>query len=117
MEGIRLALDPGTGRNAVPVRSAILGAALAVTVTIATVTFGASLDTLVSHPALYGWNWTYALCSCGSSAYIPRQRAAALLDHDPAVAAWTGVYFANLVAVVPGRVAARTPAGLLLRAE
>ena len=95
VEGIRLALDPGTGRNAVPVRSAILGAALAVTVMIATVTFGASLDTLVSHPALYGWNWTYALCSCGSSTYIPRQRAAALLDHDPAVAAWTGIYFAT----------------------
>ena len=95
VEGIRLALDPGTGRNAVPVRSAILGAALAVTVMIATVTFGASLGTLVSHPALYGWNWTYALCSCGSSTYIPRQRAAALLDHDPAVAAWTGIYFAT----------------------
>jgi len=97
VEGVRLALDPGTGRNAVPVRSAILGAALAMVVLIATVTFGASLDTLVSHPALYGWNWTYALCSCeGSTVYIPEQRAAALLDHDPAVAAWTGIYYATV---------------------
>jgi hypothetical protein len=96
VEGVRFALDPGTGRNAVPVRSAILGAALAMTVTIATVTFGASLDTLVSHPALYGWNWTYALCSCNGTPYIPEQRAAALLDRDPAVAAWTGIYFGTL---------------------
>ena len=92
VEGIRLAADPGAGRNAVPVRSAMLGAALAMIVMIATVTFGASLATLVSRPALYGWNWTYALAS-GTSTYVSRQRAAALLDHDRAVAAWTGVYY------------------------
>ena len=86
VEGIRLALDPGAGRNAVPVRSAILGAAMAMIVMLATATFGSSLATLVSHPALYGWNWTYALAS-GTPTYIPRARAAALLDHDPAVAA------------------------------
>ncbi len=82
VEGVRLAVDPGSGRSAVPVRSAMLGAALAMIVTVATVTFGASLDTLVSHPALYGWNWTYALSS-GYPTYVPRPRAAALLDHDP----------------------------------
>jgi len=59
---------------------------------VATVTFGSSLDTLVSHPALYGWNWTYAL-SPGNPSYIPRARAAALLDRDRAVATWTGVWF------------------------
>jgi hypothetical protein len=93
-EGIRLAVDPGAGRNTVPVRSAILGAVLALIVISATVTFGASLNTLVSRPRLYGWNWTYAL-SAGNPTYIPRPRAAALLDHDPAVAAWTGVYYAT----------------------
>jgi hypothetical protein len=41
----------------VPVRSAIVGTALALEVVIPTGTFGASLDTLVSHPPLYGWNW------------------------------------------------------------
>ena len=94
VEGVRLAVDPGSGRSAVPVRSAMLGAALAMIVTVATVTFGASLDTLVSHPALYGWNWTYALSS-GYPPYVPRPRAAALLDHDRSVAAWTGVYYAT----------------------
>ena len=94
VEGARFALGPGGGRDAVPVRSAILGTALAMIVAVATVTFGASLDTLVSHPALYGWNWTYAL-SAGNPTSISQQRAAAVLDHDPSVAAWTGVYFAT----------------------
>ena len=94
VEGARFALGPGGGRDAVPVRSAILGTALAMIVAVATVTFGASLDTLVSHPALYGWNWTYAL-SAGNPTSISQQRAAALLDHDPSVAAWAGVYFAT----------------------
>ena len=58
--GIRFALEPGSEADAVPVRSAVLGAVLTVTVVIATVVFGASLDSLVSHPRLYGWNWNYA---------------------------------------------------------
>jgi hypothetical protein len=93
--GIRFALDPGAGRSTVPVRSAIVGAALAMVVVVATVIFGTSLNTLISHPALYGWNWTYTL-SRGNPTYIPQQRAAAFLDHDPGVAAWTGIYFATL---------------------
>lgn len=94
--GVRFALEPGVGRNSVPVRSAIVGAALAVMVVIATVTFGASLNTLVSHPALYGWNWNYELESPEGGGYIPAHRATQLLSHDPDVAAWTGVYFDSL---------------------
>jgi len=90
--GIRFALEPGSGRNAVPVRSAILGAALAVIVVVATVTFGASLNTLVSRPALYGWNWDYALTGVDGSS-IPRAQAAGLLDRTGSVAAWSGVYY------------------------
>ena len=52
--GIRFALEPGVGRNTVPVRSAIFGAVLAVVIVTSTITFGASLQTLVSKPALYG---------------------------------------------------------------
>ena len=90
-EGVRLALDPRTERGRAPVRSAILGTVLATVVLLATITFGASLTTLVSHPALYGWNWTYALSS--GVVYIDRAHAATVLDHDPEVAAWTGVWF------------------------
>lgn len=93
VEGIRLALDSGAERSRVPVRAAILGTVLAMIVTVATVTFGASLQTLVSRPALYGWNWSYVLSS--GITYIPRDRAAALLDRDPGVAAWTGIYYAT----------------------
>ena len=92
--GIRFALEPGSGRTAVPVRSAIVGTAMAMAVVVATVVFGASLDTLVTHPALYGWNWTYELRSgYAGVSNIPEQHAAELLHDDANVATWTGVYF------------------------
>ena len=48
--GLRFSLERGRGRTAVPVRSALLGAVLAVDVIVATLTFGSSLATLDSHP-------------------------------------------------------------------
>jgi hypothetical protein len=90
--GVRFALERPSERDAAPVRSALVGAVLAVTIVVATLTFGSSLDTLVSHPSLYGWNWNYALTSNGSS--VPPQ-AAKLLNTDPYVAAWSGDNFAN----------------------
>ena len=81
--GVRFALEPGRGRNAVPVRSAILGAALAIVVVVSTLTFGASLHTLVSRPALYGWNWDYELSGGGGVGNIPQQLAAKALDARP----------------------------------
>jgi len=89
--GLRFALDPGRGRTAVPVRSALFGTTIAVVVVVATLTFGSSLTTLVSHPALYGWNWSYAL---SSNSDVPPQ-AESLLAHDRDVAAWSDVNFAN----------------------
>ena len=77
-----------------PVRSALIGAALAVAVVVATVTFGSSLGTLDSHPALYGWNWTYAINSPGTDNVPPA--VGRLLSRDPDVAAWTGYSFANI---------------------
>ena len=94
--GIRFALEPGVGRSTVPVRSAILGAILALTVVVTTVTFGSSLNTLVSRPALYGWNWTYDMDGGGGLGDIPGRPVAALLNADHFVAHWTGVYFSTL---------------------
>jgi MacB-like periplasmic core domain/FtsX-like permease family len=92
--GLRLALDPGSRGNAVPVRSAILGAVLAVAVLVGTITFGASLDNLVSHPALYGWNWNEALLSgFAGQEDLPQARVTQLFDKDPYVAAWSGANF------------------------
>ena len=92
--GIRFAFEPGAD-NA-PVRSATLGATLAIVVVIATVVFGSSFSALVSHPALYGWNWTYALEGGGGIGDIPQHSAAALLKHDKQVSAWSGYYYAYL---------------------
>ena len=89
--GVRFALEPGRGRTAVPVRSALFGTALAVLIVVATLTFGSGLDTLVSHPDLYGWNWSYAI----SSNYLVPPQSWTLLDKDPDVAALSGVSFAN----------------------
>ncbi len=91
--GIGFALDPGSGRTSVPVRSALLGTALAVLTVVATLTFGSSLQTLVSHPALYGWNWSYALQSANGGNVPPQVER--LLNHDPDVAAWSAFSFAN----------------------
>lgn len=94
--GVRFALEPGAGRSAVPVRSALLGAILAVTVVVSTVTFGSSLHTLVTRPALYGWNWVYDMDGGGGLGDIPAQASARLLNADPLVSAWTGVYYSTL---------------------
>ncbi len=97
--GLRFALQPGSETDAVPVRSAIFGAALAVIVLIATATFGASLDHLVSTPRLYGWNWNYALSGGdgGGGGDIPGKQSARLLAHDHYLSAYSGVYFVNLI--------------------
>ena len=58
--GVRFALDPGTGRASVPVRSAMLGLAVAVAAVAGAVTFGANLLRLVDTPSLYGQDWNIA---------------------------------------------------------
>jgi hypothetical protein len=92
--GLRSALGSGSARSAAPVRSALLGTVVAVVVIVTSVTFGASLNALVSQPSLYGWNWDYALLAGFSGAEnLPAAETSALLDHDPSIAHWTGVYF------------------------
>ncbi len=54
--GVGLATRPGRGRRAVPVRSVLITATLGVALLVATLTFGHSLDQLVSDPERYGWN-------------------------------------------------------------
>ena len=91
--GLRFALESGRGRSAVPVRSVMLGAVLAIIVVTATLTFGASLNTLISHPGLYGWNFDYALYSTDGYGPVPSRVVQPLLARDPTVASTTGVYF------------------------
>jgi hypothetical protein len=87
--GVRLALEPGRGRTAVPIRSAIAGAAAAVCAVVAVGVFGASLARLVGTPAAYGWTWDI---SVGNFASPPEaRRAARILDATPGVDAYAGV--------------------------
>ncbi len=58
--GVRFVLNPGRGRNSVPVRSTLLGLAIAVAAVGAAVTFGANLLRLVDTPVLYGQTWDVA---------------------------------------------------------
>jgi len=55
--GTRQALDGGRGRTAVPVRTTVMAAALAVATLTTALTFGSSLDHLLGTPRLYGWSW------------------------------------------------------------
>jgi hypothetical protein len=91
--GVRFALEPGRGRTAVPVRSVIAGAVLAALVGTATLTFGASLSALISHPALYGWNFSYAMFAMDGYGPLPASYVGPKLAADRSVAATTGVYF------------------------
>jgi ABC-type antimicrobial peptide transport system permease subunit len=55
--GVAMAFEPGHGKTAVPVRSALAGSVIAVAALAAAAVFGASLVGLVSTPHDYGQNW------------------------------------------------------------
>jgi hypothetical protein len=88
-----MALEPGEGRSAVPVRSALLGSILAVALVVTTVTFGSSLQTLVSSPSLYGWNWSYILNPIGSGGGNVPKVTFAMLHRDRYVASYSGASY------------------------
>lgn len=63
--GVRLALDPGRGRRAVPVRTAIAVGVVAIAATAVAVGFSSSLNRLRDTPRLYGWSWDAQLGATG----------------------------------------------------
>jgi hypothetical protein len=69
--GTRLALQPGLGANATPVRSVLASLVLVVATVTATFAFGANLQRWTTTPHLYGWNWDAAIGSGFGS--IPRE--------------------------------------------
>lgn len=82
--GVRLALEPGGGRDSVPVRSTLLGVTLAIVVLAAAVTFAASLNHLLDTPRLYGLVWDTQLTTYGSGPSL-RGEVAQQLRQDPRV--------------------------------
>jgi hypothetical protein len=79
VSGIRMAFEPGRGRTAVPVRSAIVGMVAAVAAVVATLVFGSSLSHVVGDPAVAGWNWDVTVGNPHSgdvrALAVPRLRA------------------------------------------
>ena len=86
--GIRMALEPGHGRTAVPVRATIAGAVIGLAAIAATATFAANMDRLLETPRLYGRAWDVTFD--GSFGPIPAPRVRPVLEDHPAVAAWSG---------------------------
>ena len=68
--GLRMALEPGRGRTAVPVRSAYLGAVFGVVGVIAVLVFASSLGQLVVTPRLYGSTWDFQAADTNFNATV-----------------------------------------------
>ncbi len=82
--GVRMALEPGRGPSAVPVRTAIVGVTVGVSVLAAALTFGASATHLLDTPRLYGWNWDLAVTNYGDGPDLGRE-AKPVLAREPAI--------------------------------
>jgi hypothetical protein len=91
--GTRFALEPGAGRQAVPVRSVLAGTIIGVTTLVATLSFASGLHTLIQRPSLYGWNWNVAVSPGGGQ--FPLEDMARL-RRDPDVESVWGVENADV---------------------
>ena len=85
--GARLAMEPGGGRTAVPVRAALAGTTLSVLAVTAAFTFGANLLHLVHTPRLYGQAWDAAI-DLQFSPILPSQ-AQSLFGTIPGITGWS----------------------------
>jgi len=100
--GVRMAFEPGRGRTAVPVRSAVAGVIVAVASVVAAVVFGTSLITMVGTPHQYGQNWNQQFdLEFGA---IPAGLGAKLISADPAVTQYAAGDYGELT--VDGKIVA-----------
>jgi hypothetical protein len=82
--GVTTAIEPGRGRAAVPSRSTIAAATLAIALVVGVVAFAAGLRNLFDHPKFYGWSWDVQL----GDAFAPAlDDDAAHIATDPGAAA------------------------------
>lgn len=85
--GVRLALEPGRGRSALPVRPALAGAAAGVAGLVAALTFGAALGWAVDEPSAYGLAWDANIVGPRDPVELERDVAALAEDEDVAAVA------------------------------
>ena len=88
--GVRFGLERGRGRTAVPVGTALAGAAAAVLAVTAALTFGASLDQLVNSPRQQGWNWDVLVGNLNATS-DPAGQIVPRLAGDPLVGSYSAL--------------------------
>jgi FtsX-like permease family len=94
--GIRYALQPTPGRRRGGVWANLVGSIVAVTAVITAVVFGASLNSLVSHPARYGWNWNVLIQSQGGYGDWYGFNMNKLMAAQPGLEGWSTFAFTQL---------------------
>jgi FtsX-like permease family len=93
--GSQLAVEPGRGRRAVPVRSALVGAIVGVLGVVGCLTFRAGLSDAVNDPSRSGIVWDLAVAADGQVG----ARDIARIDDRPDVAASTAALWARAIRV------------------
>ena len=91
--GLRLALQRGSGRTALPVASTVVTSAVGLAALTAALVFSGSLNHLLSTPRLYGASWDVLVQTIESG--DPGQGVTAavpVVSRDPQVAAWATGY-------------------------
>jgi ABC-type lipoprotein release transport system permease subunit len=95
--GVRMALETGRGRSAVPVRSAILGVTMAVAALTSAVLLWTSLHHLLGTPRLSGYPWDVFLGASETADANDLTRMTDVIRSDPDVAGFSRGGFVNLV--------------------
>jgi hypothetical protein len=99
--GVRMAFEPGHGRSAVPVRSALAGTMLAVAAVVGAVVFGGSFLRLVGTPHSYGQNWDQQLdLQVGS---VPASVGTGVLARIRGLDRYAGGNYGQVSVAAPGR--------------
>jgi hypothetical protein len=94
--GSRLAVEPGRGRRAVPVRSALVGAIAGVLGVVACFTFRVGIDDAAANPRRSGVVWDYVVAA-GPAPIAQADRVT--IANDPAVRAVTRALWARAVLI------------------
>jgi len=96
--GVRMALEPGSGSSAVPVRTVLTGAMVSMIALTAAYTFGGSLDRAVRTPSSFGQRWDRIV-----DAQFESLETRDLRLDDPSYAAVAGGAYSPGLLVVNGR--------------
>ncbi|MDQ1510384.1 MAG: putative transport system permease protein, partial [Actinomycetota bacterium] len=87
--GATMAFESGRGPSAIPTRTALASAALAMTIVTGALTFGANLTRVADRPRLQGWNWDVSVGNPHSDDVS--RTAIPLLSRNRAVAAFSSI--------------------------